>query len=82
MLNDIMNIKRIKMIDKKTLINELLDCVSKATDTDTKVTGLTMCGMLMNDVIDEMMLFCERCDSTKEKIDSKYCHHCNKLESV
>jgi hypothetical protein len=43
------------MIDKKQLIEELLDCVIDATDTDTQITGLTMCAMLMNEVIDEAL---------------------------
>lgn len=43
------------MIDKKKLIEELLDCVSDATDTETQITSLTMAGMLMNEVIDEAL---------------------------
>ena len=43
------------MIDKKQLIEELLDCVRDATDTDTQITGLSMCAMLMNEVIDEAL---------------------------
>lgn len=37
------------MIDKKKLIEELLDCVADATDTETQITNLTMAGMLIND---------------------------------
>lgn len=37
------------MIDKKKLIEELLDCVANATDTETQITNLTMAGMLIND---------------------------------
>jgi hypothetical protein len=44
------------MIDKKQLIEELLDCVKDATDTDTQITGLSMCAMLMNEVIDEALI--------------------------
>ena len=43
------------MIDKKQLIEELLDCVRDATDTETQITGLSMCAMLMNEVIDEAL---------------------------
>jgi hypothetical protein len=43
------------MIDKKQLIEELLDCVIDATDTETQITGLSMCVMLMNEVIDEAL---------------------------
>jgi len=43
------------MIDKKKLIEELLDCVADATDTETQITNLTMAGMLMNEVIDEAL---------------------------
>lgn len=41
------------MIDKKKLIEELLDCVDDATDTETQITSLTMAGLLMNEVLDE-----------------------------
>ena len=43
------------MIDKKKLIEELLDCVADATDTETQITSLTMAGMLMNQVLDEAL---------------------------
>ena len=43
------------MIDKKKLIEELLDCVADATDTETKITSLTIAGMLMNEVLDEVL---------------------------
>ena len=43
------------MIDKKKLIEELLDCVVDATDTETQITSLTMAGMLMNEVLDEAL---------------------------
>ena len=43
------------MIDKKKLIEELLDCVADATDTETQITSLTMAGMLMNEVLDEAL---------------------------
>lgn len=41
------------MIDKKQLIEELLECVKDATDTETQITGLSMCATLMNEVLDE-----------------------------
>ena len=43
------------MIDKKKLIEELLDCVADATDTETQITGLSMCATLMNEVLDEAL---------------------------
>lgn len=43
------------MIDKKKLIEELLDCVADATDTETQITSLTMAGMLMNQILDEAL---------------------------
>jgi len=43
------------MIDKKQLIEELLECVKDATDTETQITGLSMCAMLMNEVLDEAL---------------------------
>ena len=52
------------MIDKKQLIEELLDCVIDATDTETQITGLSMCVMLMNEVIDEALTLTDvsKCD--------------------
>ena len=44
------------MIDKKQLIEELLECVNDATDTQTAITGMTMCAMLMNEVIDQALI--------------------------
>jgi hypothetical protein len=43
------------MIDKKQLIEELLECVKDATDTETQITGLSMCASLMNEVLDEAL---------------------------
>jgi len=43
------------MIDKKQLIEELLECVKDATDTETQITGLSMCSSLMNEVLDEAL---------------------------
>ena len=43
------------MIDNKKLIEELLDCVADATDSETQITSLTMAGMLMNEVLDEAL---------------------------
>ena len=44
------------MIDKKQLIEDLLECVNDATDTQTAITGMTMCAMLMNEVIDQALI--------------------------
>lgn len=63
------------MIDKKKLIEELLDCVADATDTETQITSLTMAGMLMSEVLDEVLtipdvvgrseqLVCDECGDT------------------
>tara|TARA_R100001377_G_scaffold29137_2_gene15812 strand:- start:819 stop:1109 length:291 start_codon:yes stop_codon:yes gene_type:complete len=49
------NLKNKIMIDKKELIEELLDCVQDATDTETRITGMTMCAILMNEVIDQAL---------------------------
>ena len=58
------------MIDKKQLIEELLDCVIDATDTETQITGLSMCAMLMNEVIDEALILTDvvncNCDESKQ----------------
>ncbi len=43
------------MIDKKQLIEELLECVKDATDTETQITGLSICATLMNEVLDEAL---------------------------
>jgi hypothetical protein len=43
------------MIDKKKLIEELLDCVADATDTETQITSLKIAGMLMNEVLDKSL---------------------------
>ena len=43
------------MINKKQLIEELLECVKDATDTETQITGLSMCAILMNEVLDEAL---------------------------
>jgi hypothetical protein len=61
------------MIDKKKLIEELLDCVADATDIETQITSLTIAGTLMNEVLDEVLtipdvvgrseqLVCYKCD--------------------
>ena len=44
------------MIDKKQLIEDLLECVNNATDTQTAMTGMTMCAILMNEVIDQALI--------------------------
>ena len=44
------------MIDKKQLIDELLECVKDSTDTETQITGLSMCAVLMNEVLDEALI--------------------------
>ena len=43
------------MIDKKQLIEELLECVKDATATETQITGLSICASLMNEVLDEAL---------------------------
>ncbi len=43
------------MINKKQLIEELLECVQDATDTETQITGLSMCATLMNEALDEAL---------------------------
>ena len=43
------------MIDKKQLIEDLLEYVNDTTDTQTAITGMTMCAMLMNEVIDQAL---------------------------
>ena len=65
------------MIDKKQLIEELLECVKDATDTETQITGLSMCAMLMNEVLDEAL-------TIPVVVKSFYCHDksggdCNNL---
>ena len=42
------------MIDKKQLINELLECVQYSPDTETKITGLSMCATLFESVLDAL----------------------------
>lgn len=76
------------MIDKKKLIEELLGCVADATDTETQITSLTMAGMLMNEVLDEVLtmpavvgqseqLICPCCGSDKTyKTDAIHCNRC------
>ena len=44
------------MIDKKQLIEDLLECVNDAKDTETQITGLSMCAALMNEVLDEALI--------------------------
>ena len=44
------------MIDKKQLIEDLLECVNDATDRQTAMTGMTMCAILMNEVIDQALI--------------------------
>ena len=52
------------MIDKKQLIEDLLECVNDATDTQTAMTGMTMCGILMNEVLDKALILpvVSKCD--------------------
>ena len=78
------------MIDKKQLIEELLECVKDATDTETQITGLSMCATLMNEVLDEALTIpvvvgtlCD-CEIPKPKdpcndIDKHYCRDCENL---
>ena len=51
------------MIDKKQLIEELLECVKDATDTETQITGLSMCASLMNEVLDEAINYTHSCET-------------------
>ena len=44
------------MIDKKQLIEDLLECVNDATDTQTAMTGMTMCAILVSEVIDKALI--------------------------
>tara|TARA_R110000796_G_scaffold70457_1_gene160267 strand:+ start:8063 stop:8368 length:306 start_codon:yes stop_codon:yes gene_type:complete len=44
------------MINKKQLIEELLECVKDATDTETRITGLSICAALMNEVLDAALI--------------------------
>ena len=55
------------MIDKKQLIEDLLKCVNDATDTQTSMTGMTMCGILMNKVIDEALILSGVVSSSVDK---------------
>lgn len=48
------------MIDKRKLIEELLYCVSDATDTETKITNLTIAGILMGEVLDEALTIAKK----------------------
>ncbi len=70
------------MIDKKQLIDELLECVKDSTDTETQITGLSMCAVLMNEVLDEALIIpvvvgqseqlrssCEWCNGNNRPID-------------
>ena len=59
------------MIDKKQLIEELLECVQDATDTETKITGLTMCATLFESVLDEAINYSQCCKSDSEQLPSK-----------
>lgn len=76
------------MIDKKKLIEELLDCVADATDTETQITSLTMAGMLMNQVLDEALTIpavvgschCSRCgDKHHDCLNGKMCYVCDNV---
>ena len=44
------------MNNKKQLIEELLECVNDATDTQTAMTDMTMCAILINEVIDQALI--------------------------
>ena len=77
------------MIDKKQLIEELLECVKDATDTETQITGLSMCASLMNEVLDEALTIpdvvksshCELYDfGRQDKPCEKKCDSCKWME--
>ena len=61
------------MIDKKKLIEELLDCVADATDTETQITSLTMAGLLMNEVLDEALTITQTVVQDKASLNIKSC---------
>ena len=65
------------MIDKKQLIEDLLECVNKATDTQTAMTGMTMCAILMNEVIEKQLTLIDVV-VPKETL----CETCNKLDEI
>lgn len=80
------------MIDKKKLIEELLDCVADATDTETQITSLTMAGMLMSEVLDEVLTIpaavgrseqfhCERFDFFRDKKCEQQCSDCHWMQT-
>ena len=63
-IQHLINVKQAKQLilsgvgssnDKKQLIEDLLECVNDATDTQTAMTGMTMCAMLMSEVIDQAL---------------------------
>ena len=78
------------MIDKKQLIEELLECVKDATDTETQITGLSMCASLMNEVLDEALtipdvvksFYCwnSKCDGKKCKNQCMGCEYYEEKE--
>ena len=80
------------MIDKKQLIEELLECVKDATNTETQITGLSMCATLMNEVLDEALTIpvvvgqskqyhCELYDFGRQKKRcEKQCDSCKWME--
>ena len=39
---------------KKQIINNLLECVQDATDTETKIIGLLMCATLFESALDSL----------------------------
>ena len=57
------------MINQKQLIEELLECVKDATDTETRITGLSMCATLMNEVLDEALII----DNVSKSVACKNC---------
>ena len=65
------------MIDKKQLINELLECVQDATDTETKITGLTMCATLFESVLEEAINYTRSCEELCDKCNKE--NHLQKL---
>jgi len=60
------------MIDKKQLIEELMECVQDATDTETKITGLTMCATLFESVLDEAINYSRCCETLKCKEETAF----------
>ena len=61
------------MIDKKKLIDELIECVQDATDCETQITGLTLCAILMNEILDEALTLTDvGCSYSEKHLEEEY----------